>query len=84
MTHKEKYKVYCRMFNNTNVLSEIIVDAMNKSDTYKVLSDCFVAVANEEKELYFVDIEYLFMGNYKRVYSTMTETQITKWVNNMN
>jgi hypothetical protein len=80
MDAKEKYNVYCRMFENAHTLSDII-NQLLVSKKYKVY-DCFISVASEEKNEYFLSIEY---GNgtqegYKRIYGNYTEKAVNDYI----
>jgi len=80
MDAKEKYNIYCKMFENAHKLSETI-NSLLVSKNYKVY-DCYVSVGSEEKNEYFLSIEY---GNgtpdgYRRIYGNYTEKAVNDYI----
>lgn len=68
MTSKEKYKIYCDMFDAIPERKKRLIETLENSGC-KIISDVFVSVGNEEKLLHFVDVEFLDKnGNYNRMH----------------
>lgn len=74
MTDRQKYEIYTQMFDKAQELRiEIERHLIHMSMIYEV----FVSVEDEEKGLYFVDIE-VGGEKYERVRGMFTEEQILK------
>ena len=77
ITEKEKYETYRKMFDRAHELA----NKVNKHlpHVYPIVYSVFIAVGDEEKRLYFVDIEVgggSNSGQYKRFRGMLTEEQI--------
>lgn len=81
MTHEEKYKVYCEMFEQAHEYTERLTEAITGSGNYTYYS-VFVAVGREEEYKFFCDIETSdnTPGGYSRVYGLRTAEQIEKLI----
>lgn len=78
MTDRQKYEVYRKMFNRAEELR--IEIKKHLIHVYPKIYGVFVAVGDEEKGLYFVDVEVSGgnSGSYKRFRGMLTEEQILK------
>lgn len=77
MTERQKYETYRRMFDKAQELRiEIEGHLIHK---FSMVYGVFVSVGDEEKGLYFVDVEVGGgSGKYNRVRGMFTEEQILK------
>ena len=77
MDEKKKYEIYRHMFNNAQEFT--IKIQSNLIHKYGIVHTVFVSVGNEEKGLYFIDVE---AGGSKETYfhyrGMLTEEQILK------
>ena len=77
MDEKKKYEIYRYMFDNAQELRNKIESSLIHK--YSMVYSVFVAVGDEEKNLYFVDVE---AGGSKETYfhcrEMLTEEQILK------
>ena len=76
MDEKKRYEIYCHMFDNAQELTiKIQNNLIHKYSVYTV----FISVGDEEKNLYFVDVE---AGGSREAYfhyrGMLTEEQILK------
>ena len=72
MTHREKYEKYIQMYNSLEDKEQIIKNFCKKHNMTIYKNIVFISVANEEKDLYFVDYEYSSpITKYKRVYGNI-------------
>ena len=79
MNEKTKYEIYKKMFDRAQEFTHEIEEHL--SHVYSRIYSVFVSVGNEEKGLYFVDIEVGGGSNsrqYKRVRGMFTEEEILK------
>ena len=75
MTDRQKYETYRQMFDRAQELTIEIKEHL--SHVYPKIYGVFVSVGDEEKGLYFVDIE-VASEKYERVRGMFTEEQILK------
>lgn len=75
MTDRQKYEIYRQMFDRAEELTTEI--ERHLSHVYPRIYGVFVSVGDEEKSLYFVDIE-VGGEKYERVRGMFTEEQILK------
>ena len=75
MTERQKYEIYRQMFDRAEQLTIEIKGHL--SHVYPRIYGVFVSVGDEEKGLYFVDIE-VADEKYERVRGMFTEEQILK------
>lgn len=75
MTERQKYEVYRQMFDRAEELTTEIKGHL--IHVYPRIYGVFVSVGDEEKGLYFVDIE-VADEKYERVRGMFTEEQILK------
>lgn len=75
MTDRQKYEIYRQMFDKAQELR--IEIERHLSHVYPKIYGVFVSVGDEEKGLYFVDIE-VGAEKYERVRGMFTEEQILK------
>ena len=77
MTERQKYEIYRQMFDNAQELTIKIQN--NLIHKYSMIYTVFVSVGDEEKSLYFIDVE---AGGSKETYfhyrGMLTEEQILK------
>lgn len=77
MTDRQKYEIYRQMFDKAQELRiEIEGHLIHK---FSMIYGVFVAVGDEEKGLYFVDVEVAGgsnTGKYRRFRGMLTEEQI--------
>lgn len=77
MDSKKKYEIYRHMFNNAQEL-EIKIQS-NLIHKYSIVYTVFISVGDEEKGLYFVDVE---AGESSETYfhyrGMLTEEQVLK------
>ena len=75
MDEKKRYEIYCYMFDNAQELEIKIQN--NLIHKYSIVYTVFVSVEDEEKGLYFVDVE---AGGSRETYfhyrGMLTEKQI--------
>jgi hypothetical protein len=79
MNEKTKYEIYRQMFNKAQELR--IEIERHLIHVYPIVYSVFVAVGDEEKGLYFVDVEVgggSNSGKYERFRGMFTEEQILK------
>lgn len=77
MTDRQKYETYRKMFDKTQELRIKIESHL--IHVYPIVYGIFIAVEDEEKGLYFVDIEVgggSNSGKYHRFRGMFTEEQI--------
>ena len=55
MEHREKFEVYCDMFDEALGLTEVIERKLNLG--YEKVYSCYISVGKEETREFFVDIE---------------------------
>ena len=61
-------KTYFEMYEAIPTKRDLLKNKLENNGC-RIISDVFVAVGDEEKELYFVDVEYSdIRGNYNRIY----------------
>lgn len=77
MTEREKYETYRKMFDRAQELTNKVNEHL--PHVYSMVYSVFIAVGDEEKGLYFVDIE---AGGSRETYfhtrTMLTEEQILK------
>ena len=79
MTDRQKYETYRQMFDRAEKLTIEIKEHL--IHVYSRIWGVFVSVGDEEKGLYFVDVEVgggSNSGKYKRVRGLFTEEEILK------
>ena len=79
MTDRQKYEIYRQMFDRAEELTVKIQEHLIHK--YSMVYTVFVSVGDEEKGLYFVDIEVgggSNSGKYERARGMFTEEQILK------
>ena len=79
MTERQKYEIYRQMFNRAQELVNKIKGHL--IHVYPIVYGVFVSVGDEEKGLYFVDVEVgggSNSGKYERFRGMLTEEQILK------
>ena len=79
MTERQKYEIYRQMFDRAEELTTEI--KRHLAHVYPKVYGVFISVGDEEKCLYFVDIEVgggSNSGKYERVRGMFTEEQILK------
>ena len=79
MDEKKKYEIYRQMFDRAQELR--IEMEGHLIHVYPIIYGVFVAVGDEEKGLYFVDVEVgggSNSGQYKRFRGMLTEEEILK------
>lgn len=79
MTERQKYEIYRQMFDKAQELRIEIEGHL--IHVYPIVYSVFVSVGDEEKGLYFVDIEVgggSNSGKYERFRGMFTEEQILK------
>ena len=79
MTDRQKYEIYRQMFDRAQELRIEIEGHL--IHVYSKIWGVFVSVGDEEKGLYFVDVEVgggSNSGQYKRFRGMLTEEQILK------
>ena len=77
MTDRQKYEIYRQMFDRAEELTIEIKEHL--IHTFSMIYGVFVAVGDEEKCLYFVDVEVgggSNTGKYRRFRGMLTEEQI--------
>lgn len=77
MTDRQKYEIYTQMFDKAQELR--IEIERHLIHTFSIIYGVFVAVGDEEKGLYFVDVEVgggSNTGKYRRFRGMLTEEQI--------
>lgn len=77
MTDRQKYEIYRQMFDKAQELRIEIEGHL--IHTFSMVYGVFVAVGDEEKGLYFVDVEVgggSNTGKYRRFRGMLTEEQI--------
>ena len=78
MTYKEKYNIYCEMFNNCDNIAKLINNKLVEKN-HILLSHIDVFVGDEENRKYFVDFEAKNKsGNYYRIYGNYTIEELKK------
>ena len=78
MTDRQKYETYRQMFDRAEKLTIEIKEHL--IHVYSRIWGVFVSVGDEEKGLYFVDVEVSGSnsGSYKRFRGMLTEEEILK------
>lgn len=77
MTERQKYETYRRMFDRAQELRIEIEEHL--IHVYSRIYEVFITVGDEEKGLYFVDVEVgggSNTGKYRRFRGMLTEEQI--------
>ncbi len=77
MTDRQKYEIYTQMFDKAQELRIEIEGHLIHE--FSIIYGVFVAVGDEEKGLYFVDVEVgggSNTGKYRRFRGMLTEEQI--------
>lgn len=77
MTDRQKYEIYRQMFDKAQEFRIEIEEHL--IHTFSMIYGVFVAVGDEEKGLYFVDVEVgggSKTGKYRRFRGMLTEEQI--------
>ena len=77
MTDRQKYEIYTKMFDRAQELRIEIEGHL--IHVYPIVYSVFVSVGDQEKGLYFVDVEVgggSNTGKYRRFRGMLTEEQI--------